>query len=1123
MKIEFFILTYPALKRLVLSIFFLSSICAAQLNTDNLLQLSEKDGLSSESVNAVIVDEKGYVWVGTPNGLSRYDGYGFKSFFSSPADSTAIQGMLIYALMEDHQNRIWAATNPHFLEVYDPVKNTFHSYNYSLVIDPLFGQNPLYGYNVGSIVENANHNIFFDVHSYSDAGWLLYLDPKDDKIKIYNNPDGKPFRDVYGMKKDPSGQVWLLSASGIYFIDENNVLTPFHSIDDALYKNNSWPTDLLFTSDNHLYVTTTQSVLIDFDRNTGSCDLSLMEDLKSSIGDQISYSQMILDSMENIWMGTNSGIYYFDRKTEVFSKFDRGEKKELENVYVSKLAIDHFGNLWIGGGNKGLLHYEKKPDFISYKSNSGDINTLNGWVGQILETSNGKIWLRNDNGLNILDIPKKEMELFSKQHMPKNNSFSTIWEKENDIYFAYFDGSIYKFSTTDQKIEKTDYFSLPEKLNIRCFKKDAQGYEWLGTNQGLYRKEKNRADLKHYDLKGLPGTDLRSNNINAIFESKKHGLWLQTDNGLFLYNYDLDTIERHIFQNHSGDKLITQDVNAFYEDPEGNAWIGLWQGGLVKYNVEEKKTTNYTLENGLPSMSIQGILHDEKNGSLWLSTFNGLSRFDTKTEKFNNFSVMDGIQGSQFSDGAYLKTSEGLFIFGGSNGITIFDPDEIKTGYDPPKVFLTDFKLFNKSVLPGEHSVLKKPIDQAEQILLEHDQNNISLQFIGLHYSNPLKNEYAYKLENYDDTWRNVGRQNEAFFPNLSPGKYIFKVKAANDKGVWSDETANLEITINPPWWRTWWAYVIYSIFLLLIGYTLHKFLKARTVRKERERTKDKELKQAKEIEKAYSELKSTQAQLIQSEKMASLGELTAGIAHEIQNPLNFVNNFSEVSKELIEELKEERTKLKEERDEILEGELLSDIQNNLDKINHHGQRASAIVKGMLQHSRSSEGKKEPTDINALCEEYLRLAYHGLRAKDKSFNADFRTDFDSDLPKIEVIPQDMGRVLLNLINNAFYAVNEKAGQNLQGYRPEVMVSTKKTQTGVEISVEDNGNGIAQNVVNKIFQPFFTTKPTGQGTGLGLSLSYDIIQAHGGKLEVETEEGQGSEFRISLPWLEKNEF
>ena len=265
-------------------------------------------------------------------------------------------------------------------------------------------------------------------------------------------------------------------------------------------------------------------------------------------------------------------------------------------------------------------------------------------------------------------------------------------------------------------------------------------------------------------------------------------------------------------------------------------------------------------------------------------------------------------------------------------------------------------------------------------------------------------------------------------------------------------------------------------------------------------------------LETTLTNLKSTQSQLIQSEKMASLGELTAGIAHEIQNPLNFVNNFSEVNSELIAEMKQEIDK-----GNLQEVKSIADsIDENEQKIISHGKRADAIVKGMLQHSRSSSGVKEPTDINALCDEYLRLAYHGLRAKDKSFNATMKTNFDASIGNINVIPQDIGRVILNLITNAFYAVTEKKKRVTDNYGPTVSVSTKKISGKVEIKVADNGNGIPQKVLDKIFQPFFTTKPTGQGTGLGLSLSYDIVKAHGGEIRVETKEGEGSEFIIQLP-------
>jgi two-component system NtrC family sensor kinase len=324
---------------------------------------------------------------------------------------------------------------------------------------------------------------------------------------------------------------------------------------------------------------------------------------------------------------------------------------------------------------------------------------------------------------------------------------------------------------------------------------------------------------------------------------------------------------------------------------------------------------------------------------------------------------------------------------------------------------------------------------------------------------------------------------------------------------------------------------IVFSFaFLLIVLLALYLLNNNRKQKKVNATLKEQQLKissQNIELEATLKDLKSTQSQLIQSEKMASLGELTAGIAHEIQNPLNFVNNFSEVNKEMLEELKAERLKPNAERDDDLQNDLINDVIVNEEKINHHGKRADAIVKNMLQHSRKNLGQKEPTEINKLADEYLRLSYHGLRAKDKSFNADFKTDFDETIGKINIVPQDIGRVLLNLYNNAFYAVSEKKKQQTENYEPTISVNTKKVGDKILISVTDNGNGIPQNIIDKIFQPFFTTKPTGRGTGLGLSLAYDIItKEHNGTIKVESEvdegnrdqfgKGEGTMFVIQLP-------
>ena len=313
-----------------------------------------------------------------------------------------------------------------------------------------------------------------------------------------------------------------------------------------------------------------------------------------------------------------------------------------------------------------------------------------------------------------------------------------------------------------------------------------------------------------------------------------------------------------------------------------------------------------------------------------------------------------------------------------------------------------------------------------------------SFSFDAVDYANSDDKQIIYKLDGYNKEWRQQGSESRAYYFNVPPGKYVLRVKAVNtNNGIWQEKDIN--VIISPPWWKTWWAYCIYAILFIALAVSLDRFQKARILKVEQERNRAKEMAQTKEIEKAYTELKATQAQLIQPEKMASLGELTAGIAHVIQNPLNFVNNFSEVNKELITELKQEADN--KNYDEVKQ--IADNIENNEEKIIHHGKGDDAIVKGMLQHSWSRTVVKEPTDINALADEYLRLSYHGFRAKDKSFTAIMKTDFDETIGNINIVPQDIGRVILNLITNAFYVVDEKKKSGVENYEPTVTVSTKK--------------------------------------------------------------------------------
>jgi signal transduction histidine kinase len=504
---------------------------------------------------------------------------------------------------------------------------------------------------------------------------------------------------------------------------------------------------------------------------------------------------------------------------------------------------------------------------------------------------------------------------------------------------------------------------------------------------------------------------------------------------------------------------------------------------------------------------VSDILEDNI-GELWITARHAIYKISKNRDLVRKYDENNGVHQNYYQNSDNYTAMDGKLYIGDEAGYYSFYPDDLKD--DPPPILnITSFKLNGKEVVPGESEILKMPVWQTKEIHLLYNQNNFSFDFIGIDYQTEGVVNYLYKLENYDGDWHKYGSEHQAFYYNLLPGKYIFHVRASNDEGGSVEKV--LSIFISPPWWKTWWAY---TIFALLFAGGIWRFIdyRSKKLRNENRQLEEKITQRTIELTHSLEKLKSTQSQLVQSEKMASLGELTAGIAHEIQNPLNFVNNFSEVNSELIEELEEEADK-----GHLAEVKLIAkNIKENEQKINHHGKRADSIVKGMLQHSRTSAGKKELTDINALADEYLRLAYHGLRAKDKNFNAAMKTNFDQTIGAINIIPQDIGRVLLNLYNNAFYAAYEKKKLYPDGFEPTVSMSTRKVGNKIEIRVRDNGNGIPQKVIDKIFQPFFTTKPTGQGTGLGLSLSYDIVKAHGGDIKVDTKEGEFTEFTINLP-------
>ncbi|UCH96775.1 MAG: hypothetical protein JSV88_07955, partial [Candidatus Aminicenantes bacterium] len=652
-----------------------------------------------------------------------------------------------------------------------------------------------------------------------------------------------------------------------------------------------------------------------------------------------------------------------------------------------------------------------------------------------------------------------------------------------------------------------------------------------------------------------------SDRVRCIYEDSYGVLWIGTDGGLNKFDREVNCFKR--YKNHAEDdkSLSHNRVRCIHEDKSGVLWIGT-RGGLNKFIDREKGYFRvFTEENGLPNNIIYGILEDKK-GNLWISTNNGLGKFNRKEKTCKNYYADDGLQNNEFNAGAFFQNQRGEMFFGGISGFNSFFPDKIKNNLYVPPIVITNFLLFNKPVQlerkkPG--SPIKKTIDETETLVLKYTKNVFSFEFAALHYASPGRNQYKYMLEGWDKHWNETDSENRrATYTNLPSGNYTFLVQGSNKAGIWNEKGTSIKLKILPTPWETWWAYCIYIALILSLLYGFIRFQKNKQkeqLRKEREKTKlreaklreaelqakladnqakalkvendlkELELKKARELERAYTELKKahteleqTQEQLIQSEKLASLGQLTAGIAHEIKNPLNFINNFSVISNKLAKNIRKEikKIKTKDKSISIIE-EILNDLEQDTGKILEHGKRVDSIIRGMLLHSRGEPGKKEEVDLNALLDEYTILAYHSMRSQDHYFKVKIETNFDPTIGSLSLIPQDFSRAFLNIINNACYAVNEKKKKVTSDFSPLISVSTKNLGEKIEIRIRDNGSGIPKDISKRIFNPFFTTKPSGSGTGLGLSIAYDIVKSeHKGEIQMETEVGEYTEFIITIP-------
>ncbi len=1078
--------------------------------TRGILDMGFNLGLPAEG-KVFLKDENGLIWIGTNGGgLCRYDGTNLEIYGRE-------QGLLdnnIWSLFQDDDKRIWIGSR-FGINILDRDKGVVHELIHDI---PHFS--------ILSIMQDREGLIWYASQNHG----VFVLDLESKSLKEIGKKEGLDERLNLKIFQDDKGLIWITSMQGLFILDKQAKIRKRITSKEGLMTDQVF--NLIQDSEGNYW----------FAQNDGVQVLELKNQKISSLNDKqglaegIFIDALLQDKDGKIWFGTGRGhLYSFDQKSNSLENLKILDGTDNSSLVLS-LVEDESGQIWIGTISRDSYVFDAEMGRPANLTKADHVSGLSIW--STLTDSDGNTWIGNTGRVFDIYFPKtKSIKHFGIEQGLKVSGVIRFVQKNEEEIIVYSSGSPF-LNFVNLKKGTIRYMEIKLAIFLRYMIVDTNETMWICSDNGDVYKIENGV------MRKMDQTVNITNRIGVLALDQKERIWIgSNEDGITVIDPKNSTSMRLSTDEGLISNLTTSYINA----SDGKIWIGT-EGGISRIDMNSGMISNLTEKEGLLNNDIWTL--NEFDNDVYVGTTKGLSIMSPLGDASHkwrtlNYERQQGLSEIDFDNNSGSFTKDGQFWAGVNIAVlTVIDRPKLDSSIQKPHITSVkvidepfnfykssafgkalneidtlwttsgEFILNNKQILIDSLISLDKGMTWERidpvyhlpvNLQLPYNKNYFSFTYAANDLKNPNHIRYRYILEGIDQNWSAItSNTTSENYRDLPPGNYTFKVSSSGSNGLWS-EPATFDFLITPPWWKTWWAYTIMAVLglSLLRGYVS---VRSRTLKRQNAILEEKVAIRTNALEKSLNDLKSTQSQLIHSEKMASLGELTAGIAHEIQNPLNFVNNFSDLNRELIEEQLEELDKgnIEEAKD------LAKDIQDNEAKIIHHGKRAEGIVRSMLLHSRGNEGAKESTDLNLLCDEYLRLAFHGLRAKDRSFSSDFKLDLDQNIPKVDVIPQDMGRVLLNLINNAFHAV-KKVG------KPEVVVSTRLNKDYVEILIEDNGSGIPDNIKEKIFQPFFTTKPTGEGTGLGLSMSYDIItKGHNGKIVLESQEGLGTKFIISLP-------
>ncbi len=1113
---------------------------------------NELNPLPSAEVHQVYQDSQGYIWFAIyTSGIVRYDGVSLESY----GLENGLTDLTVWDMIEGPSGRLWVSSNSGVVVSEKPLENYAAGERIHFTREIQGTQLINVAVNHNRIASNKDgiwvgtESLGLVRYRFSDDGgfetdtlstaisdsdnvravrslvtrsdgsvWVALLG--GDILKFENNTITQTFRtgsqiNTNTLYESPDGTLWGGEQNGsIWRLNETGKEARFVYLNTPLTSNIP---DITVSFDGTLWVSSEGSGLQNIDPASGD-QIAAYTRANGLLGD-IVYN-VIVDREENIWIAQSGGVsklrYNYKAFRNLTAVSHAGEKPVLPSPSVNSVLpsvnLATPCRIWAGTSDGGVACI--KDSFASEYIQLEDGLTGN-WVNGLAYDQTGRVWIGTSRGMNSISFSdfsplqdasaSYEISVFDSRALLSTYPAASVLAIEKLMIKKYPEGdslieSIWfpayqaVYTVINDRLYTLDSGSgLPTAI-FHAVAFDGDGYLWIGTrDRGIYRS------IEPFNLETL-------NQIKNTDQPKKlFEPWWTVENGA-----PSNQIEKMLWL-------------------AGSMWIGT-QAGLV---VLERGTTTIkhfiTTRDGLRANNAISFTLSPVSGMLWAGTNQGLAEVDPETGiVLRTVTRLDGLVDNEvWFYGSVQFDTEGTLYFGTAKGISIYNPEADRINKVPPKLKLTNF---SSEEIPGE-------------------RNEFTFEYAAMSFGNERQIRYQTRLLGYNDEWSPVKPDVRVNFTNLPawffPKEYTLEVRAVNESGIWSDETLTHSFSVLPVWWLSWWAFLGYFVVFSAGVFGTDRIQRARLINKEREAAllretklkaetaiarskvaeaqakalqaendlKATELEKAKELEKAYHDLKSTQKRLIQAEKMASLGRLSTGIAHEIKNPLNFINNFAELSEELVEELK---LAIQENNANEIEF-ILSSLGFNTKKIEEHGKRADAIVKSMMQHSRGGNAEFEEVDLNVLLKKYIDLAYHGKRTNDNDINVTISTILDPSIKKMKLMAQKIGQVFQNIIENAIDSVWSYKKKHNEEYSPEIEIYSLQFKDHVEIRISDNGPGIPEEIQEKIFEPFFTTKPTGEGTGLGLSLSYDIItQLHNGKLEAGKSDIGGALFIIKLP-------